>query len=269
MKLFKVFRIVLLLAIFVSLAFYSKHQKLKSRSWAEPLQVVIYPINAENSPVTAEYIDTLETAVFAEIDEFFQREGEYYELINPRPFHTRLGGVITEHPPAAPVPGASKWDIIWWGLKFRYWALRHTPDSESNVHRVRVFLDFHESRENRVLQHSVGIDKGLLAIVHAFAAKQQEAQNNIVIAHELLHTVGATDKYDVNNRPVFPDGYAEPDQAPLYPQTKAEIMVGRIPLTASEAVMAKSLKQCLIGEKTAQEINWLGNDEPEARQSQR
>lgn len=256
MKLFKIFRIVVLLAIFVSLAFYSKHQKLKSRSWAEPLQVVIYPINAENSPTVAEYIRTLESSTYAEIDEFFQREGEYYQLINPRPFQTNLGGTITERPPAAPAPGASKLDIIWWGLKLRYWAFRYTPDSESNVHRVRVFLYYHDSRENQALLHSVGVDKGLLAIVHAFATKNQEAQNNIVIAHELLHTVGATDKYDVNNRPVFPDGFADAEKKPLYPQIKAEIMVGRVPISGNEVVMAMSLKQCLIGEKTAQEINW-------------
>ena len=43
--------------------------------------------------------------------------------------------------------------------------------------------------------------------------------NDMVIAHELLHTLGATDKYDpVNNAPRFPDGYGDPQQMPLYPQ---------------------------------------------------
>lgn len=256
MKLFKIIRIVLLLAIFVSLAFYSKQQKLKSRSWAEPLQVVIYPINAENSPATAEYIRTLDSSVFAEIDEFFRREGEYYQLVNPKPFQTRLGSTMAEQPPIAPTPGAGKLDIIWWGLKLRYWAFRHTPDSESNVNRVRVFAYYHDPLKNQTLQHSVGVDKGLLAIVHAFASKDQAAQNNIVIAHELLHTVGATDKYDADNRPVFPDGFADAEQQPLYPQTKAEIMVGRMPLSENELEMAKNLQYCLVGEKTAQEINW-------------
>lgn len=269
MKLFKVIRIVLLLAIFVGLAFYSKQQKLKSRSWAEPLQVALYPINAENSPVTAEYIRTLKGEAFAEIDEFFRREGEHYGLTNQRPFQIRLGSTITEHPPAAPGPGAGKLAIVWWGLKFRYWAFRHTPDSESNANRVRVFVYYHEARENQVLQHSLGLDKGLLAIVHAFAATAQQAQNNIVIAHELLHTVGATDKYDANNRPVFPDGYADARKRPLYPQIKAEIMVGRIPLSQSEAVMAKDLKHCLVGEKTAREINWIRSESNGSHEWQR
>jgi hypothetical protein len=257
MQLFKIVRILLLLAIFIGVAFYSKHQKLKSRSWTEPLQAVIYPINAENSPIVDEYIRTLDSTVFSEVDEFFQREGKAYSVMTAQPFLTQLGSTISEQPPEQPAPDAGMPAIVWWSLKLRYWAFRHTPDSESNVRRVRVFLQYHETRENRILQHSLGLDKGLLTIVHAFAAIDQEAQNNIVIAHELLHTVGATDKYGAHNQPVFPDGYADPDKEPLYPQTEAEIMVGRIPLSNSRADMATNLKECVIGEKTAEEINWV------------
>ena len=55
-------------------------------------------------------------------------------------------------------------------------------------------------------------------MVNAFASTQMEGENNIVITHELLHTFGATDKYDfATNRPRFPEGYAEPHANPLYP----------------------------------------------------
>jgi len=34
-----------------------------------------------------------------------------------------------------------------------------------------------------------------------------------VIAHELLYTLNATDKYDLNTGlPIFPNGYAEPER---------------------------------------------------------
>ena len=46
------------------------------------------------------------------------------------------------------------------------------------------------------LAHSLGLQKGLIGVVNAFASSSQAAENNVVIAHELLHTVGATDKYD-------------------------------------------------------------------------
>jgi len=84
------------------------------------------------------------------------------------------------------------------------------------------------------------------------------ARNNVVIAHEMLHTVGASDKYDVSTKlPVYPVGYADLNRVPLHPQSKAEIMAGRIPLSEQEAVMPSGLKSTMVGETTAIEIRWL------------
>jgi hypothetical protein len=95
----------------------------------------------------------------------------------------------------------------------------------------------------------------MIGVVHAFASRSQAAQNNVVIAHELLHTLGATDKYDpASNLPLHPEGYAEPDRRPLLPQTLAEIMAGRTPLSASEALMPDSVFDTVIGPATANEI---------------
>jgi len=45
-----------------------------------------------------------------------------------------------------------------------------------------------------------------------------ERENDVVIAHELLHTLGATDKYSVvDDAPRFPEGYGNPAQVPLFP----------------------------------------------------
>ena len=82
-------------------------------------------------------------------------------------------------------------------------------------------------------------------------------QNNVIITHEFLHTLGATDKYDpATNRPTYPDGYADPDQQPPEPQTFAEIMAGRIPVSQTQAKIPESLNDVVIGELTAKEINW-------------
>jgi len=257
--LFRAFRIVVLLSVFAGLASYAKTQKLKSRSWYESLQVVIYPMNGEDSPLVNTYINQLQSSDFSEIDTFFQQEAEHYNLSIKHPTQTQLGAIMHQHPPTSPHPNAQFIELAWWAIKFRYWAFRYTPDNESNRHRVRVFVHYHEADKDKHLQHSLGLDKGLLAIVHAFAAKDQEQQNNIIIAHEFLHTVGASDKYNPNNQPVFPDGYAAPSQRPLFPQFQAEIMAAKIPLSASHSIMAESLSQCIIAEKTATEINWLQN----------
>ncbi len=255
--LFRVFRITVLLIIFTALAFYTKTQKLKSRSWAAPLQIVIYPMNADNDPLVADYIQHLNDDTFREIDTFFQAEAEAFALELKQPTITKLGPEITEFPPAAPAPGSNIMTNIWWSIQFRLWAFLNTPDDESNLQRVRVFVYYHKPVEGKQLLHSLGLDKGLLSIVNAFAIDQQTQQNNIIIAHELLHTVGASDKYDAHLQPVFPDGYADAEKSPLFPQHYAEIMSAKIPLSENKSIMADNLNFCVIGEKTAIEINWI------------
>ncbi|MGR9013373.1 MAG: hypothetical protein ACU83U_06995, partial [Gammaproteobacteria bacterium] len=219
MTLFKIIRIIILLAVFVGLAFYAKNQKLKSRSWTEPLDVVIYRMNGDNnSRAVNEYINELDDSVFEPVERFLQKQSEKYQLITKQPIQIRMGPVLTVLPPEAPLAEQGYAAIIWWGLKFRYWTFKNAVDSDSNMRRIDVFVLYHETVKGRSLQHSVGLDKGLAAVVHAFASIDQDQQNNIVIAHEFLHTVGATDKYAADNSALFPVGYAEPEQSPLYPQ---------------------------------------------------
>jgi hypothetical protein len=118
---------------------------------------------------------------------------------------------------------------------------------------------FHQAADGVTLEHSLGLQKGLIGVVHVFASKSMQDKNSVVIAHELLHTLGATDKYNpVSNQPVYPDGYAEPHKQPLHPQFDAEIMAGRIAMSEEYAKMPASLEQCVIGGRTAQEINFAG-----------
>jgi len=102
--------------------------------------------------------------------------------------------------------------------------------------------------------------KGLLGLVHAYARPAQNGQNNIVIAHELLHTVGATDKYGELGASLYPGGYADADRQPRYPQRHAEIMSGRIPLSATRSHMPERLRHVIVNRWTAAEINWRDNE---------
>lgn len=79
----------------------------------------------------------------------------------------------------------------------------------------------------------------------------------MVMVHELLHAFGATDKYDLaTGQPIYPIGYAAPNQQPLYPQQQAELMAGYIPLSQSKSKMPESLEQTRINEITAIELGW-------------
>jgi hypothetical protein len=143
-----------------------------------------------------------------------------------------------------------------WSLRLRYWVWRvsrHAREPED----VRVFVLFHDPAITPTVPHSLGLAQGLIGVVYAFAAPTMDGENNIVIAHELLHTVGATDKYDaVNDAPRFPDGFGDPQQEPLFPQRYAELMAGRRMLDAARWEQATSLDEVLIGRATALEIRW-------------
>lgn len=253
---FKNFRIFILVIILAAVALYSKDQRMVTQGWYKPLNVVIFPINANESPEVNRYIEKLSDEKFASIDTFLQRESNKYDVVTSTPAITTLGKTVKNLPPKPPGPKANPIKIAIWSLQLRWWAMQNTPDDHSNKHRIRIFVLYHEAKDNKVLEHSLGLQKGLLGVVHAFASDQQTKQNNIVIAHELLHTVGATDKYDPAGNPVIPVGLAEPERTPIYPQRRAEIMAGTIALSATKSKMARSLKQAVIGKKTAIEIGW-------------
>ncbi len=254
---FKNIRILFLLTLLAIVAVYTKHQYMYSTSWLKPLEVVIFPINADGDTQTANYITQLLATDFAAIDRFTAREAKRHGLYQDQPTQTQLGPTIDNLPPAPPPKDASFLKIAMWSLKLRYWVWQNTPDDSSNDNRVRMFVLYHTLDNNEPLPHSLGLEKGLLGVVHAFASHKQNKQNNIVIAHELMHTVGATDKYDSAGNPIFPDGYAQPERKPLFPQYRAEIMAGHIPQSNSTSEMALSLDSCVIGNKTAREISWL------------
>ena len=253
---FKAIRVSLLLAVLAIVAIYTNEQRHSSQSWKDPLEVVIFPINAEVSEATERYIRCFVDEDFAEIDRFTARVSEKYYLRTSVPTLTRIGPQVKVLPPANPRPDANFIEVISWSLRYRYWAWKNTPDKASNFHRVRMFVLYHTPTPGRELQHSFGMYKGLLGLVHAFGAKELQGRNNLVIAHEMLHTVGATDKYHENGEPIFPEGYAEPNKKKRYPQRRAEIMAGRIPLNSDESSMPTSLRKCDLGDLTAQENRW-------------
>jgi hypothetical protein len=101
------------------------------------------------------------------------------------------------------------------------------------------------------------LQKGRIGSVNLFASNKQTEQNKVVLAHELLHAFGASDKYDLaTGQPMYPAGYAYPDQQPLFPQAKAELMAGHIPTSQTQSKMPESIDETLVNEITAIEIGW-------------
>jgi len=254
--LFRTIRIALLLIVLVGVAASAWLTKLRTTSWERPLRVAVFPINADGSPDTARYIEALSVDSFRSIADFMTQEAQRYELALQTPVDLFLAPQIQRVPPPPPF-GGNIVQVMLWSLQLRYWVWVNAEFAGPKPHVRMLVLYFDPQHATRVA-HSLGLQKGLIGVVNAFATRSQNAQNNIVIAHELLHTVGATDKYDpATNQPLYPQGYAAPEQQPLLPQRFAEIMGGRVPLTQADAEMPDGLEQVLIGADTAREIRWL------------
>jgi hypothetical protein len=252
---FKAIRIGVLLFILFFVALSTWLSQSRSTDWNNSLWVKIYPINADGSEASEKYIDSLKVENFADIETFITAEIARYGKTLNRPLRVELGLPVEQQPPQIDTE-FSRLDIMLWSLKMRWWASSTAGEQDSIEPDVRIFVRYHEPESIFILENSVGLQKGMVGIVNAYASRRYRGTNNVIIAHEFLHTLGATDKYDPSTgHPSPPDGLADPLRTPLYPQEKAEIMGGRVALAADDSVIPKSLRFAVIGPLTASEIN--------------
>jgi hypothetical protein len=252
----KTLRVAVLLLVLVIVAGRTWLDRVQTQSWKNTLWVGVFPLNGDGSPSAERYIADLSPEDFTGIQTFFQREAHRFEVPLDEPVHIEVYPEGKELPPQL-APGAGMLGVAWWSLKLRWFASHATNVPGRIPPRIRLFVLYHDPASLPVVPDSHGLQKGLMGVVHVFATKEMAGTNNIVIAHELLHTLGATDKYDPRTgAPLYPGGFAEPGSSPHYPQPSAEIMAGRRALTATDFEMPPDLRSVIVGPTTANEIRW-------------
>jgi hypothetical protein len=248
-------RICILLTVLLFVAVTDWRQGYLATRWRAPLFVAIYPVALDASPATLRYVAALEARDFEPIDRFFEAQAARYGVPVGEPFRTRLRPLLHESPPERP-SDAGIFGTMLWSLRLRYWAGR-VARSPREPDDIRVFVLYRDPALSPRAPDSLGLAKGLIGVVHAFADSAMTGANDVVIAHELLHTLGATDKYDPStNAPRFPDGFGDPAQLPRYPQASAELMAGRRALAPDRGEQVQGLGEVVIGPVTAREIRW-------------
>lgn len=249
-------RLLVLLAVLAWVGVDTLADRLNTTDWDQPLWVGVYPINADGSERTVAWLERLRVEDFTAIDAWFQAESQRHGLDLPAPVSLRLGSPLAEFPPLPPADGGWLATTLW-SLGLRGWADDHDRLPDGLKPDVRLFLLYYDPATHPALPHSLGLQKGLVGIVHVFAGREQAGSNRVVIAHELLHALGASDKYDAATaQPRYPDGFAEPDADPRYPQRFAEIMGGRTPLAPARSEIPHDIDAARIGAVTAREIRW-------------
>jgi hypothetical protein len=249
------FRYLILLLALLALAGNGLYDYLRLRNWDKPFVVRLYLNNGDGRKVTDDYLATLTADDFSEIAGFLNSESKKYGFSNDAILVQLSANRVAslKQPPAE----VNVLNNIFWSLSFRSWSALYLYRNEEKTPDVALFLSYFDPAVTRKLNYSVGLQGGRLGLINLFAEHSYRGSNNVVIAHEMLHTFGATDKYDQDNNPLFPMGYAEPSRVPTLPQERAEIMGGRIPLTSHLSVIPKSLAEVIVGRYTAVEIHWV------------
>lgn len=254
---FRYLRIAVLLTILLVVAGNQVLTESRFSSWEKPLWVTIYPVLADSAETTRAYAENLDAGSFEVIGQFLSHQAARYGRVLESPVIIQVAQPLLELPPPLPVE-SSGLNVAIWSLKMRWWSWRNGDQAGLTPSDIRMFVLYQEGGSNDLLERSVGIQNGSYGVVNAIASRQMTARNRIVITHELLHILGASDKYDLyTGQPTAPDGLGNPFQTPLYPQQQAEIMGGRIARSEHRWSMPATLETCVVGQKTATEISWL------------
>ncbi len=177
----------------------------------------------------------------------------------PPPFHFSFFGPVSVDAP----PALAQSEEVSTRVREMYeqWRTFDAIDGRAEVHarafdsRVYVTVRRPASKE---LQRVEGAseENGRIATVEVELAEETADLALIVSAHELLHTVGASDKYDALGRTAIPEGLCDPDAKPLYPQKRAEIMARNRMVAVGKEEIPTKLDQLGVGPVTAREIGW-------------
>lgn len=227
----------------------------QNQNWDKPIIVLLHPINADGQATTQQYIQQLSLSDLGAVQPYLQQMSTHYRG-QPIQLYLNLGRELTQKPPKVPEQ-ANLLDIIWWSLRFRFYDWKQHQRSDG-VSAVTLYLNYYDPKLTNELKHSTALEKGRIGAVNLYASKKQNEQNQIVMVHELLHAFGASDKYDAaTGQPLYPQGYAAPNQKPLFPQAKAELMAGYLPISAQQSKMPDRLDDTVLNQITALEIGWI------------
>ncbi|MBL8195697.1 MAG: hypothetical protein JNM06_18040 [Blastocatellia bacterium] len=252
------FGILLVVLLVSARIYYTDHRKLDwDRTYNVALVEVVYDSKKDKTrALSISGRDLLQHS----LEKWFESEAKRVYNSNIKPFRFKLLGPVFSQELAPELPLTD--DNIWTKYKqtstFINYFNNQLLETGSNPddYDIKLYLYIYpaDKREDYEKQHSVGTTRGRFGVVFLPVGKQSTGRTLCLIAHEILHTVGASDKYDENHFTLFPDGYFEPTKR--YPQEFAEIMSLAFPLSPGKEKDAENLDLSRVGEKTAIEIGW-------------
>jgi hypothetical protein len=250
-------RILVLLALLAATAAWAAgtEQRRRARSrWERPVEVGVVLLDRDGVVDARHWRRGLEELAGHLHAEMVRWRGQGFP-----PFRFSVAGPI---PWAGPLPLGPPTDGVtdrtWHALEL--WRVLREVDAAAGTSGaawdVRVYvLAVKVPGWDGSFAEGVGAVNGELVIVRG-SAQGDLSMPLQVIGHELLHTVGATDKYDGGGHALEPEGLADPDAEPRFPQRHAEWMVGEVAVAPGVGRLPSALSEVRVGPLTAREVGW-------------
>jgi hypothetical protein len=261
---FRRMRLLTLLGLLAVIGVYAidlQGRREARRAWVRPLHVAVVLVERGRLPwETTQAFRARASAA----NEWIRAERERLRPGSGQPiwFHA-FGPVSGDARPAAPEDAPtseSTFDRLVYGGRLR-WHLRDvdaTAGVDPDVFDARMYVYAEPPAGPRASRFVEGLGEagGELGMVDVALDASMIDAAWVAVIHETLHTVGATDKYTPEGRSVAPEGLAEPDRTPLYPQRFAEIMSGERATGPDTGAAVSHLHEVRIGPTTAVEVGW-------------
>jgi hypothetical protein len=255
---FRQARLVVLVGLLVATAAWAagtEHRRHSRTRWERPLRVGIVLLAGSGAVVHADHWRRGLDALSSRLEDEMRR----WRGAGPPPFRfevvgpARWDGAFPLSPPSDRFGDRALHAL---GL----WRVLRAIDGVAGVDRpdwdVRLYvLGVQVPGYGGSFAEGAGAKNGEVALVRGSAGGDLSLPLQ-VIGHELLHTVGASDKYDDGGHALEPEGLVEPERAPRYPQLHAEWMVGEVPVARGTGKSPSSLDDMRVGPVTAREIGW-------------
>lgn len=254
-------RVGILLTILLGVLLWAWRDVRRRRArneWDHTLDVALVLVRVES--IDAKSIAALRARV-PEMQDRLSAELERRRPGAPHPFRFKLIEPVDGSAPPPLPPSDGTVDIAKHSLAVSSWAKEVDARAgvDTDLYDVRIYLVLKRPRRaERTLVEGRGEQGGRIGVVEVELDAEAADLPLIVAAHELMHTLGATDKYDATGRTVIPVGLAEPDRVPLYPQRYADIMTRNRPVSAASEQVPEGFAEIAVGPATAREIGWLG-----------
>jgi hypothetical protein len=250
-------RVSLLLGVLAVVALYAWRDTARRRErneWKRTLDIALVVVR--DGSVSGPALSAL-TAQTHELEAALGREFARYRREPSKPFtFTWYGPAELRKPlPAPPDDGIVAAAKYAWNLRSFTADVDAQAQVPSRGFDSRVYLVVRPPSRSGFVE-GMSEHGGRVGVALVELDESTVALTLFVTAHELFHTLGATDRYDAEGRTLFPDGLAEPEKTPLFPQRYAELMARNRPLDAQREVPPASLDELFVGKKTAAEVGW-------------